>query len=181
MQPDNNPFFSIIIPVYNREKLIVPAIECVIGQTFPSWELLIIDDASTDNTANVIKKICNLDERIKYIKHPINKERGAARNTGIENAKGSYICFLDSDDFFLENHLEIFYQAIKTRNFPPALLFSNTYLKNEKGERHKKIVPDYNEAKKFDYILQYTFNPTRTCIHSSILKNNTFDITIPGL
>lgn len=181
MSANSRPFFSIVIPVYNRALLIKKAITCILDQTFSDWELLIVDDASTDNTAEIIKGFCSTDPRIKLIKHASNKERGAARNTGIENASGTYICFLDSDDLFLENHLQVFYDHVTSNNLPKALLFTNSYLENEQGERHKKIVPAYPGAEKFGYILQYTFNPTRVCVHSEILKTIKFDISIPGL
>ncbi len=181
MHTDKQPFFSIIIPVYNRELLITKAITCVLSQRYADWELLIVDDASTDNTADIVSEFCKKDARIKLIKHLTNKERGQARNTGIENASGRYICFLDSDDLFLENHLQVFYDQVSSTNFPEALLFTNSYLENEEGKREKKIVPDFPDSEKFAYILQYTFNPSRVCIHASILKNIKYDISIPGL
>lgn len=181
MRTDSRPFFSIVIPVYNRSLLIKKAIECIIDQTFSNWELVIVDDASTDNTSEIVSEFCKKDPRVKLIKHATNKERGEARNTGIKNAVGTYICFLDSDDLFLENHLQVFYDHLSSTNFPKALLFTNSYLENEQGERHKKIVPDFPEAEKFAYILRYTFNPTRVCVHKDIVKEIKFDISIPGL
>ena len=181
MDSNSTPFFSVIIPVFNREQLIIPAIECVINQIFTSWELLIIDDASTDNTIEVVKKYSGVDNRIKLIEHKTNKERGAARNTGIKNSKGKYICFLDSDDKFIKHHLQTFYDYIKNNGEPKTLLFTSTYIENKFGVKVKKKVPYYSNKNKFAYILQYTFNPTRVCVHSSILKKIKFDETIPGL
>jgi glycosyltransferase involved in cell wall biosynthesis len=103
-------FFSIIIPVYNREKLIQRAIQSVLDQTYENWELIIIDDGSTDSTAQIIKG--NNDNRIRYFFQK-NAERSVARNNGILKANGEWICFLDSDDYFLSNHLLSFYNFIK--------------------------------------------------------------------
>ena len=99
------PFFSIIVPTYNRAQNIKGAIESVLLQTYTSWELIIIDDGSTDHTKEVISKFT--DTRINYI-YQKNQERSCARNNGIKVAKGQYICFLDSDDFYLANHLQSF-------------------------------------------------------------------------
>jgi glycosyltransferase involved in cell wall biosynthesis len=91
-----SPFFSIILPTYNRASFISKAIESVIDQLYNKWELIILDDGSTDNTKEIVLSFN--DDRIRYI-YQENKERSAARNNGIRNAKGEYICFLDSDDY----------------------------------------------------------------------------------
>lgn len=104
-----NNLFSIVIPTFNRAYCINKTIESVQQQTYPNWELLIIDDGSTDNTKEVIKKIKDL--KVKYYK---TKHGNAcmARNTGLENAKGDFITYLDSDDYlypeFLETVLDFF-------------------------------------------------------------------------
>ena len=97
-----NIFFSIILPTYNRSKTIDKTIESVINQTYKHWELIIIDDGSTDNTKEIITNYKTNDKRIKYL-YQQNKERSAARNNGIVNANGDYICFIDSDDYFMKN------------------------------------------------------------------------------
>jgi glycosyltransferase involved in cell wall biosynthesis len=94
---------SVIIPTYNRAYLVKRAIDSVTKQTFQDIEIIIVDDASTDNTENIIKTLN--DKRILYIKHKERKGASAARNTGIENAQGEYIAFLDSDDEWLPQKL----------------------------------------------------------------------------
>jgi len=103
------PLFSIVIPTYNRSEFITIAINSVISQTISDWELIIVDDGSTDNTESLIKQF--IDPRIRYFK-TLNNERGAARNFGIEKAVGKWICFLDSDDYLLLNHLEVAFEII---------------------------------------------------------------------
>ncbi len=98
----HNIKFSVIIPVYNREKHIAQAIRSVLAQQYENFELLIVDDGSTDKTAAVVKAFT--DPRVKYLFQK-NRERAAARNTGIKNSTGDYITFLDSDDEFLPDHL----------------------------------------------------------------------------
>jgi len=99
----NSPFFSIIIPSWNRAAFLKTAVNSVLAQTFSEWELIIVDDGSTDNTGEVVKTFT--DQRIQYIRQE-NRERGAARNTGAKSAKGKYITFLDSDDILFPEHLQ---------------------------------------------------------------------------
>lgn len=95
---------SIVIPTYNRAKLIERAINSVLAQTLQDFEIIIVDDASQDETEAVIKSLT--DSRIKYLKHQTNVNGSAARNTGIRAARGEYLALLDSDDEWLPNHLE---------------------------------------------------------------------------
>ena len=95
---------SIIIPAYNAEKYITETINSVLNQTYTDWELIIIDDGSTDNTAKIIKQFCEKDDRIKYY-YQENGGVSSARNLGIEKAEGNIIAFLDADDIWLENNL----------------------------------------------------------------------------
>ena len=100
-----NPLISIIIPVFNREKLIVRTLESVQNQTYTNWECIIVDDGSTDNTLNVIASFTNRDKRFKIISHHHVSNANILRNIGINKAKGEYIAMLDSDDEFMPNHL----------------------------------------------------------------------------
>lgn len=97
--------FSVIIPVYNGEKFIENAIKSVLEQTTSDWELIIVNDGSTDNTISVLKKYQD-NEKIKIISQA-NSGVSVARNTGVKNSKGNYIAFLDADDVWHKNHLEV--------------------------------------------------------------------------
>jgi len=98
-----NPAVSIIIPTYNREKLIIKALDSIFAQTFNDFEILIIDDASTDNTKEVIESLAN--PKIKYFRLEKNSGQCVARNYGIKRASGEFIAFLDSDDEWLPEKL----------------------------------------------------------------------------
>lgn len=100
----NKTLISVIIPTYNRSSFISRAIESVLDQTYQYFEIIIVDDCSTDNTRHIVSTFS--DERIKYIEHINNMGAPAARNTGITNSKGKWIAFLDSDDVWNRNKLE---------------------------------------------------------------------------
>ena len=112
MKSSKKLFFSIILPSFNRSDVINQTIQSVIYQTYENWELIIVDDGSTDNTKKIVDEIKNTESRIKYI-YQQNEERSSARNNGINNAKGDFICFIDSDDLFDENHLKIINETIR--------------------------------------------------------------------
>lgn len=108
----STPFFSIIMPTYNRGAIIENSVNSVRNQVFTDWELLIIDDASTDDTESVVLAFSKLDPRIKLYRNLLNLKVSHSRNVGIRNARGKYLCFLDSDDLYHMNHLLNFYTII---------------------------------------------------------------------
>lgn len=95
---------SVIIPTYNREKLVVKSVKSVLNQTYKNIEVIVVDDGSSDNTEEALKKI--KDERLKYIKLSENVGACKARNRGIEESSGKYIAFQDSDDIFCVDKLK---------------------------------------------------------------------------
>lgn len=97
---------SIIMPNYNCENFLAETIESVINQTYSGWELLIVDDCSTDNSAEVVKSFCEKDERVKLFINEKNSGAAASRNRAMREAKGRWIAFLDSDDLWLPEKLE---------------------------------------------------------------------------
>lgn len=98
------PTVSVVIPAYNRAHLLGRAINSVMSQTLDDWELLVVDDGSTDNTEEVVSAF--QDPRVKYLRHVSNRGATAARNTGIKAAVGEFVGFLDSDDEWLPQKLE---------------------------------------------------------------------------
>ena len=100
-----NELVSIIMPSYNTAKYIVNAIHSVLQQTYSNWELIIVDDCSTDNTDEIIKPFL-VDDRIIYLKNEKNSGAAISRNRALREAKGRWIAFLDSDDLWLPEKLE---------------------------------------------------------------------------
>jgi glycosyltransferase involved in cell wall biosynthesis len=111
----SQPFFSVIIPTYNRANLLKIALDSFANQQYKSYEIVVVDDGSTDNTSEIIKQIS--DPRIRYYKIE-NNERGAARNFGWLESFGEYVTFLDSDDVVYSNHLQQAFAFIKKMNNP---------------------------------------------------------------
>ena len=101
-----NDLVSIITPAYNAAEYIAETIESVLAQTYPKWEMLIVNDCSTDNTATIVQSYAAKDNRIKLINLKQNSGAAVARNTAIQNAKGRYIAFLDSDDIWKKEKLQ---------------------------------------------------------------------------
>lgn len=105
-----NPYFSIITPTYNRATMLDMPIQSVLAQTFPNWELLIIDDGSTDDTSSTMKTYN--DPRIRYM-FQSHKGHSAARNMGLEHAKGEWTVYIDSDNELYPEYLETITTAIQ--------------------------------------------------------------------
>jgi glycosyltransferase involved in cell wall biosynthesis len=117
------PFFTVIIPLYNKEKYIENAIKSVLDQTFTDFEILIIDDFSSDKSAVIASKFES--EKVQLIYHEKNCGLSATRNTGIKKANSNYITFLDADDLWKSTFLESIFQLIQ--NFPEARIFGTNY------------------------------------------------------
>ena len=134
---------SVIIPTYNRANLITKSINSVLSQTYKNIELLIIDDNSVDETETIVKNIN--DSRIKYIKLKENKGAAYARNVGIKESSGEYISFLDSDDEYHNNKLEI--QLNNLLNNKSDLDFCQ--MRINYNQRNKGIIPELRKEKNF--------------------------------
>ena len=131
---------SVIMPVHNDEKFLRDSIPSVVSQSFKNWELLIVDDCSTDGSPQVIAEFCAKDNRIKHFK--TEKASGSPtlpRNIGIENAKGRYIAFLDSDDQWLPTKLERQIREFKEKE-GAVMVFSNYRKMDQFGKQHLQYV-----------------------------------------
>ncbi len=119
----NNPLISVIIPFYNVSKYLEEAIESVLSQTYKNWEIVLVDDGSSDDSVGIaLKYVRDFPDRIRYFQHPggVNKGLPASRNLAIKQAKGAYLALLDADDFWLPGKLV--YQVSIASQFPQAAL-----------------------------------------------------------
>lgn len=144
---------TIAIPVYNASKHIHKSLYSAINQDFKDFEILIIDNKSTDNTTQIVEDIIKKtpNHSIRIIKHPINKGLGASKNTAIDNAKGKYLFFMDSDDFIEPNTLTILYDKIKQYNAQIAI-GSIIYEDENQVPIQKTVCPDLHYEEKYCYL-----------------------------
>ncbi len=131
----SDPFVSVIMPVHNGERYIEKSIRSVMKQTYNNWELLVIDDFSSDSTADVVSTLCEEDKRVRYIKNPQNIGTAKSRNRGLDLSKGDFVAFLDADDVWKPEKLEIQLQKLKDKNVD--LVYSSYEIVNEDGETSK--------------------------------------------
>ena len=110
-----NELITIIVPCYNASKTVGACIESVLAQTYHNWELIIVDDGSTDDSYEILLKLAINDSRIRIVKQK-NAGVSAARNTGIKMANGKYLAFLDADDWYSNDFIEVMYIAICKNN-----------------------------------------------------------------
>jgi len=152
---DDMTKISVIIPTYNRANLIGKSIQSVLNQTYQDFEIIVVDDSSTDSTEDVIK---NLDDlRIIYIRHKENKGPSAARNTGIKVANGEYIAFQDSDDEWFPEKLEKQLDLFNNSAHEVGVVYSGFY----------RIEPDKKRYIPLNRVTQKEGN-----IHNELLKGN---------
>jgi glycosyltransferase involved in cell wall biosynthesis len=152
---ENKPTVSIIIPTYNRSRLLARAVKSVLNQTYQDFELIIVDDGSTDGTKEVVAGFN--DVRIRYVRHEENRGEAAARNTGIKAAKCNYIAYQDSDDEWLPEKLARQMELLE--NAPPEV--GVIYTGFWKTENHRRTyIP-------FSWVSQKNGD-----IHKELLKGN---------
>jgi glycosyltransferase involved in cell wall biosynthesis len=165
------PFFSIVIPSYNRANMIGKAIESVLAQTYADWELVIVDDGSKDNTKEVVAGYA--DKRIRYI-YQDNAERSAARNNGIANAAGQYICFLDSDDYYLPSRLQLLHDAISIQENKMAVFYTGiAFEKNGKITNRPELENTFGNF--YDYLPNAIIGNPQACAYRQILLEHQFN------
>lgn len=153
-----NPEVSIIMPAYNAGKYIEESIQSVLNQTHQNWELLIVNDGSTDNTQIIAESYAAKDPRVKLI-NQVNSRLGAARNKGIQNALGDWIAFLDSDDLWTSLKLEK--QMLVSKEFPDVdMIYTDGWVFHDGN--FNNLIPYSTITGKYTsenmYVLEYETN-----------------------
>ena len=150
---------SIITPSFNSEKFILEAIQSVQNQTYNNWEMIIVDDCSTDQTVSIIKEASSHDNRIKLFQLDTNSGTGIARNTALEKTTGKYITFLDADDLWKPLKLELQLEFLKVHNLPFTFSFYECI--NEAGQSlNKRIEAPLNLSFRQLFLCNYVGNLT---------------------
>jgi glycosyltransferase involved in cell wall biosynthesis len=161
------PFFSIVIPTYNRAGLLARAIDSVLKQSFEDFELIVVDDHSVDDTKNVVNLI--KDPRVRYLENRRTKGSAGSKNTGIENAEADWIAFLDDDDYWLPEKLEKQHQKIEQTHGRFGLIYTlSSDLKDEVLIRRKG---NFSEGWIFwDLLYQDYLNASSVVIRRDVLQ-----------
>ena len=168
------PFFTVIIPLYNKENYVENALKSILNQTFTDFEVLIVNDCSTDKSVSKIESY--LSEKVRLIHHEKNKGLSATRNTGIKNASANYVTYLDADDLWKPTFLETINRLIT--NFPEAKIYGTNY-EEIYGE---KILKPHNGSDSltisFEGIIDFfkinlkqgIYNHGSVCFHKSVFE-----------
>ena len=170
----DNSLVSVIMASYNAENYLHEAIDSVLSQTYKNWELFVIDDCSKDNSVRIIEEYTKNDNRIKLIASNINQGPGLTRNLGLKLAKGRYIAFLDSDDIWLDNKLELQIEFMSKYNCPISYTSYSIIDCNSK-ETGKVIEVAKNKIQYYDY-LKNTIIGFSTSIIDTILVNQKIEL-----
>lgn len=142
---------SIIIPIYNVEKYVAECLESILNQDFDDYEVICVDDASTDSSMEIVEKYASQNEKIKIINHEKNKGLSAARNTGLKYAKGKYIWFVDSDDMVEQSALKCLYDIVESNNLDVLFFnYKNIY------EEEMNFLQDSTKEKEMNFTRVYT-------------------------
>lgn len=182
MISENRPFFSVVIPLYNKQNYIKETIKSVLNQTFQNFEIVVVNDGSKDDSIKIIESI--QDYRIKLV-HQENSGVSVARNMGIKEANAKYIAFLDADDLWLPEFLQTIYELIQ--NFPDAGLYATAYKKRKENGEENEINIQGLSSKEYEGYLPNYFESivkgdnlvwsSATCIPKKVFIEN--DIWFP--
>jgi len=161
------PFFSVIITTYNRANLLQRALNSLINQTFSDWECIIVDDGSTDDTYQIIKPLIITNPKFRYIYHS-NRKQALSKNAGLLASSGIYSTFLDSDDEYLETHLETRFSILNQNPYVELLHGGIKII----GEEH---VPDMNDLNQRIHLSQCIVGGTFFILNSKARELRGFD------
>ena len=166
--------FTVIIPLYNKEKYVENTLKSILNQTFRDFEVIIVNDCSTD--ASVSKIESYLSDKVTLIHHEKNKGLSATRNTGIKKAKTEYVCYLDADDIWKPTFLETIYRLIS--NFPEAKIFATNYDEVYENNIFKPFNGGNQLDENFEGIIDYfktnikqgIYHHGSICFHKSVFE-----------
>jgi len=170
----NEPLVSIIIPTFNRAHVITETLDSILAQTYQNWECIIVDDASTDNTDDVVAEYVNKDKRFKYYHRPKERLKGgnAARNYGFEVSRGEYIQWFDSDDLMHLNKIEIKIEKLLSTNVDFVISKTQNFEKNGFQSPYKYSVEE-NGFNLFLFLIRHIHWYTYDCLLKRSLASQT--------
>lgn len=164
--------FSIICPAYNSEAFLATSIDSIVKQTFSNWELIIVDDGSTDNTNKICDKYAYSDKRIKVI-HQENQGQSKARLNGVHSASGDYILFLDSDDQYEPNSLEIISKHLDNKDLKVLVYNASVIQKN----KNNGTIYDLSDKESDMPVVEFFLKRRISYFWSICFKRELFDLS----
>ncbi len=175
----HEPLVSVLIPTYNRAARLMAAVKSVQAQTYGAWELIVVDDASTDTTQEVMHDLSAADARIKYVRFDLNQGQSAARNRAAELAAGKYLAFLDSDDEWLPEKLAQQVSFFESQSETVALTYSGAYFRNaSEGTTRIKHAVDSGDLHEKELLYNPVGGPSRVMVRTSVFKQvGGFDVS----
>ena len=166
------PAVSVVVPVYKVELYVRQCVDSILNQTFQDFEIILVDDATPDNSFKICQQFYGDNDKIKFVRHEKNLGLGAARNTGMKHAVGKYICFVDSDDYILPDALKKFYNAAEKTNAEIVHAAGRYELTQDKPEpvRQENLQLKWDKHNQDGFLKNYT--PYRLIKHWAM--NNTW-------
>ncbi len=169
------PYISVIMPAYNAEETVNCAVESVLRQTFSDFELIVIDDCSTDGTLDILRKLAERDPRIIIIENEQNSGVSHSRNTGVARAEGEWIAFLDSDDMWREDKLEL--QLRELEKHPECVVgYTASAFIDSAGNPYNYVMPAEEKTVYSTLLRKNLMSCSSVIIRSSVMKG----IKMPG-
>ena len=138
--------FSVIVPVYNVEKYLEQCLNSILSQSFKDFELICVNDCSTDSSLQILNRYAEQDSRMKILNHEVNSGLSVARNTGIDASIGEFIVFVDSDDWIEPKHLETVFNAFENHTDITSVFFDAYRFLDKENRRELGTILDTNEG-----------------------------------
>lgn len=179
-QSCEKPLVSVVIPTYNRSSTLYYALSSVLSQTYQNFEIFVVDDASTDVTPQLMEQFAD-DPRIHYIRFTENRKAGAARNAGMERAKGKYIAFLDSDDSWLPAKLELQVAKMESLGDEWGCSYTGSYVNKKGGITRQRVYRPRKSGNLLRHLLMGKFviwTPTFMFRRSCLDEVGMMDVTL---
>lgn len=179
--------FSIIIPVYNKEMYIEECVLSVLNQEYDNFEIIVVDDCSTDNSLEICQLLCEKSKKVVVLKNSINSGVSFSRNRGLEKANGDFVIFLDGDDRFISMQLlSVLFRQIEKHDFDYMIL-SRNYFNKKIVPNSKKVINEtimfgegiygINDKEKFIQKIGLPFGGSASaCVSSKLIDNTRFNI-----
>ena len=162
------PLVSVVIPTYNRASLLIRAIESVFSQSYKNFEIIVVDDASTDNTREVVSKFLD-DPRVVYIRNEKNMGVSASRNRGIRYGRGEFVAFLDSDDYWLRDKLRKQVEIIMSDD-DVGMVYTGERFIDEEGRIIRDEIPKYSGFVYHVLLSKNFISPSSTLLRKEVFE-----------